>query len=522
MKVIVVGGTGFLGRQVTAALLEAGHGVLLLARGTRVAGTPAGVEVVPCDVGAGPVPLEPLRGSDALVNLAGIKREEGTQTFARVHVDATRHLLAAAGALGLRRFVHVSVAGSRPDARSGYHDTKWRAEELVRASGLNFTILKPAVIYGPGDDMVTHLVKMIRFAPIFPVVGKGDSILQPVHVRDVARAVVGAIERDQAVGQTYEIAGPKRMTLREVVRTVAEGTSLTLWIVNTPVWFQRGAVRVMNAVTRHPLSTPAQLQMLIDGLYGDPGPAQRDLGVAPGPFTADEVRPLTEPIPPLFGFSLRLVPGMQQAAWLDRRRASFGRMLLFASLAVGLLNVLSLLIPNVWYRMSAFYLALAPAAVLGLPLGWRELLAPRVKHLAAGVAAAVVLYLLAGGVYLALSAWFPALTSEAAGLYAWKEQSPLALAVPLLACVIVPGEEIVWRGAVTLPAAARWGPWWGCLVAAAAFSAAHLAFGSPLLLLAAAEVGFFWNWLVVKTRSLVPALLCHLLWDLTVLLWLPY
>jgi membrane protease YdiL (CAAX protease family) len=160
--------------------------------------------------------------------------------------------------------------------------------------------------------------------------------------------------------------------------------------------------------------------------------------------------------------------------------------------------------------------------VVGLPLGWRELLAPRVKHLVAGVAAAVVLYVLAGCVFLSLASWFPALASETAALYGWKDQLPLALAVALLVCVIVPGEEIVWRGAVTLPAAARWGPWRGCLVGAAAFSAAHLAFGSPLLLLAAAGAGFFWGGLVVKTRSLVPVLVCHLLWDLTVLFWLPY
>ena len=522
MKVIVVGGTGFLGRQVTAALLAAGHSVLLLARGTRAPGTAEGVEVVPCDVGAGPIPLEPLRGCAALVNLVGIKREAGTQTFVRVHVDATRNLLAAAKALGLRRFVHVSVAGSRPDARSGYHHTKWQAEELVRASGLNFTILKPAVIYGPGDDMVTHLVKMIRFVPIFPVVGQGDSILQPIHVRDVALAVVRALERDQAVGQTYDIVGPKRMILREVVRTVAEGTSLNLWIVNTPIWFQRLAVRLMNAVFRNPLSTPAQLQMLIDGLYGDPEPAKADLGVEPTPFTADEVGALAVPIPSLFGFSLRLTASREQAASLDRRQPAFGRILLFVALAVVLLNVLSLLIPNVWYRMTAYYLALIPTAAIGLPLGWRELLAPRGKHLAAGVVAAVVLYLLAGGVFLSLAAWFPALASETGAIYAWKDQLSLALALLLLVCVIVPGEEIVWRGAATLPAAARWGPWRGCLFGAVAFSAAHLAFGSPLVLLAAAGAGFFWSWLVVKTRSLVPALVCHLLWDLTLLFWLPY
>ncbi len=192
MKVIVAGGTGFLGRHVTAALLATGHRVLLLSRGTREVPCAEGVEIVPCDVGAGPIPLEPLGGHDALVNLVGIKREEGMQTFARVHVEATRHLLAAAKALSLRRFVHVSVVCSRSDSRSGYHNTKWLAEQLVRASDLDFTILKPGVIYGPGDDMVTHLVKMIRFAPIFPIVGRGESILQPVHVRDVALAALRA------------------------------------------------------------------------------------------------------------------------------------------------------------------------------------------------------------------------------------------------------------------------------------------------------------------------------------------
>lgn len=307
MKVIVAGGTGFLGRHVTATLCAAGCRVTVLARGTRVTAPAEGVEFVPCDVGVGPIPIELLRGSDALINLVGIKRKEGEQTFARVHVVATRHLLAAAKALGLRRFVHVSVVCSRPDTRSGYHDTKWQAEQLVRGSGLDFTILKPAVIYGPGDDMVTHLVKMIRFAPVFPVVGRGNSILQPVHVRDVALAAVRALERDQAIGKTYDVVGPTRMTLREVVGTVAEGTGLNLWIVNTPVGIQRIAVWLMNAVMRNPLSTPAQLQMLLDGLYGDPAPAEADLGIEPTPFTAEIARDLAAPIPSLFGFTLRLL-----------------------------------------------------------------------------------------------------------------------------------------------------------------------------------------------------------------------
>ena len=288
--------------------------MLLLARGTRTARAADGAELLQADVGSDALPLKAMRGCDALVNLIGIKREQGTQTFERAHVEATRHLIEAAQELGIRRYVHISVVCSRPDPRSAYHDTKWRAEELIRSGGLDYTILKPGVIYGPGDDMVTHLVKMIRFAPVFPVVGRGDSLPQPVHASDVAAAVVGALANDRSIGKTYDVVGPERLTLRAVVETVARGLGLRLRVVGTPIWFQRAAVGLMNAPSRPPLSTPAQLQMLIDGLSGDPAPARAELGVEPRPFTMDEVRRLAGPIPSLLGVSLRLVGRSKHAA----------------------------------------------------------------------------------------------------------------------------------------------------------------------------------------------------------------
>ena len=271
MRVAIAGGSGFVGRHVVEALRARGHVVIVLARGRR--GLPLGAELVPCDLAHEALPVGALDGCDALVNLAGIKREEGTQTFEAVHVEATRRLLAACAEAGVRRFVHLSVVCSRSDPRLPYHDTKWRAEEAVRTSGLDFTVLKPAVIYGPGDDMVTHLVRMIRFAPLFPVVGRGDSILQPVDVRDVAEAVAAALDRPRSIGGTYDVVGPDRLPLAEVVRIVADGIGLNVHIVPTPLPLQRVAVRVMDAVTTQPLSTPAQLQMLVDGLYGDTKPA---------------------------------------------------------------------------------------------------------------------------------------------------------------------------------------------------------------------------------------------------------
>lgn len=309
MQIVVAGGTGFLGRHVVSELAERGHRVVVLSRGAGGGFAHANVDGVACDVSDGDLPLERIRGSDAIVNLIGIKRETSTQSFARVHVDATRHLVEAARETDVRRMIHISVVAARPDQVHAYHDSKWQAEELVRESGLDVTVLRPGVIYGPGDDMITHLVKMIRFCPLFPVVGRGRSQLQPVSGVDVARVVAAAIENQAAIGKTYDVVGPEPMPLGNVVRTVAEGAGLNVWVVPTPIWFQRFGVWLMNRLFSNPLSTPAQLQMLIDGLAGDPVPVARELGIEPAPFTPEVIAAVEAAIPSLFGFSLRFLRG---------------------------------------------------------------------------------------------------------------------------------------------------------------------------------------------------------------------
>jgi uncharacterized protein YbjT (DUF2867 family)/membrane protease YdiL (CAAX protease family) len=518
MRIVVAGGSGFLGRHVVEALQARGHDVLVIARGRQEA--PPGTERLICDLARGPVPVERLRGAGAVINLAGIKREAGRQTFEAVHVAATSRLIAGGHEAGIRRFVHVSVVCSRPDARSAYHDTKWRAEQAVRGSGLEFTILKPGVIYGSGDDMVTHLVRMIRFAPVFPIVGAGASLLQPVDVRDVAEAVAAALDRPRSIGGTYDVVGPDSMTLGEVVRTVAQGAGLPLRILPTPVPLMRAAVRLMDGLTSAPLSTPAQLQMLIDGLTGDPRPARRDLGLAPRPFTAESVRALEGGIGPLFGFSLRMVGDRAHSEWLARWRYGFVPALTLAGLALTLQVVLGRAVPNVWYRMAAAGLVLSTAALAGVRIGWRELARIRARHLVLGVAAAGLLYV-TGLVVAVLAAKVPSLAAQMARVYGWKSDVPASLAVPLVLMIVL-AEEIVWRNAVTLPLAARLGPWRGVLAGAAAFAAAHVPMGVPLLVGAALGAGAFWGALVVRTRSAVPAFVSHALWDLAVLFWLPY
>ncbi len=479
MHVLVAGGTGFIGRHVAAELEERGHRVTVLSRRS-----PA-----------------PLRG-DAVVNLVGIKREDGDQTFERVHVDFLRSLLAS----GIRRIVHVSVVCARPDSSSPYHDTKWRAEEILRASGLDWTILRPGVVWGRGDDLVTHLVKMVRASAVFPVVGWGTSLLQPVDVRDVAEAVAAALERPAAIGRTYDLVGPERLALRDVVRRVTDACSLPLWILPTPVWVQR------LAITAVPLASPAQLRMLVDGLVGDPDPARRELGIEPRPFTRDAVAELAGPIEP--PASARLVSHRLQADDLRTRRGAFAAALVFALPALVMIELL-MSIPNLWHRMAVNHLLLVPAALLAVPVGWRALLRPRFAHIAVGLCAAAIL---TAGTWAVL-ALAPSLAAATAPLRAWAGLLSLPATIALLV-FIVAGEEIVWRGAIGLPLAARLGPWAGSAFAAIAFAAAHLPLRMPVLVLAALGAGFFWSLLAVKTRTLVVPFVCHLAWD-AALLWGP-
>jgi uncharacterized protein YbjT (DUF2867 family)/membrane protease YdiL (CAAX protease family) len=516
MLIAVAGGSGFVGRHVLEALRSRGHQLLAVDRGRRP--RPAGVDHVACDLAGQDPPPEALRGVAAVVNLVGIKRPAQGVGFVGAHVDATARLIAAARAAGVRRFVHVSVVCSRRDATLPYHDSKWKAEELVRRSGLRFTILRPGVIFGRGDDMVTHLVRMIRSAPVFPIVGRGDALLQPVHVEDVAAAVVAALERPRAVRRTYDVVGARALSLREVVETVARAAGLPLFIVPTPLALMRPVVTAWSALSAGALSTPSQLRMLQDGMTGDGEPARRDLGLEPRAFDEEAVRGLAPDIGPLWGLSVRLSPHAQPES--PEQAAGTRGPWVVALTSLLLLPLLGRWIDNVWYRMALNAAVLVPLALVAVPLPWTRLFRPSLRLVAIGAAAAVLLYA-AGAVVAHVLAAFPATAAQMAAVYGWRAAVPPAQALPLLLWIVL-GEEIVWRTALTLSLAARWGAGRALILSALVFAGAHVSLDQPLLLGAALGAGAYWSAMVLRWRSAVPALVSHALWDVAVLFVWPY
>jgi len=157
---------------------------------------------------------------------------------------------------------------------------------------LDWTLLKPGVVYGRGDNMLGHLTQMIGLTRFFPIVGWGRSLLQPVCVLDVAAAISACVQKPETIGRTFDVVGPAPLELQKIVRTVAEAMGEPVVILPTPYHLMKPAVHAMGWVMREPLSTPAQLQMLREGMTGDVEPMRGELGVEPREFTAENMRGL--------------------------------------------------------------------------------------------------------------------------------------------------------------------------------------------------------------------------------------
>jgi uncharacterized protein YbjT (DUF2867 family) len=223
MKVLITGASGFVGRAVSEAVIREGHSVRRMARGIRL--QDAGTDWVKGSVLCPEDLRQALDGCDAVVHLVGIIGEVGDQTFERVHHEATLRVVEAALACGVRRMVHMSALGTRPNAISRYHQTKWAAEEVVRSSGLAWTVFRPSLIYGPGDGFVGLFTRMSRWSPVLPVIGRGTSMLQPVAVECVAQAFARALASKAAGGTLRKLPLLSRLLAKEAKRPLPAGRS---------------------------------------------------------------------------------------------------------------------------------------------------------------------------------------------------------------------------------------------------------------------------------------------------------
>ena len=283
MLIAVTGANGFVGRHVTALLAQRGHQIRALVRrsGRERALDGLAIERMAGDLGDAAGLTALTRGADVVVHLVGIIVEAGAATFEAVHVEGTRRLLTAARAAAVRRFVHMSAVGARDDPRATrYHRTKWRAEELVRGSGLSHAIFRPSIISGPENQPIRTLARLHRWSPVVPVFGDGRFPTQPVWIGDVALAFALAAERS-ALGGAFELGGPAAVTYEEFVRAIGRAAGHPRPLAHVPLAVARVAAAALGlAGPLAPLTTD-QLQMLVEGSATPANALESVFGIRP-------------------------------------------------------------------------------------------------------------------------------------------------------------------------------------------------------------------------------------------------
>ena len=291
MRVLVTGATGFVGREVVRQVHEAGHSIRMLARrrnspSAEEAIARYGVEVHPGDVRKAVSLDGALNGMEAVIHLVGIISEVGDSTFENVHMRGTGNIVTAARQAGARRFVHMSALGTRPNAASRYHQTKWAAEELVRHSGLDYTIFRPSLIYGPRDQFINLFARMIRLSPVVPLLGSPNARFQPVPVEAVAAAFTRSLSQPKSVGQTYDLCGPDALTLSEIVDQIMGVLQRRRLKLQVPLGLARCQAALLEFIFRSllrkaPPLNRDQLIMLQEDTVGNPQPANELFGLKP-------------------------------------------------------------------------------------------------------------------------------------------------------------------------------------------------------------------------------------------------
>jgi uncharacterized protein YbjT (DUF2867 family) len=308
MRIAITGGTGFIGSHLAQRLISEGHEVVLLARKRKsIAVESATMTFVSNDLSDPAILATAFAGCDAIAHCAGINREIGEQTYQKVHVEATRNVVKAAQRAGVKKIALMSFLRARPNCSSPYHESKWAAEEIVRDSGLDYTIIKAGMVYGLGDHMLDHLSHALHTFPFFAMVGFKEKGIRPLAIDDLVDVLRASLTENRLSRSTVAITGAEELYLSEAVRRVARVTGNKIRMFRAPIWFHLVFAGFWELTMKVPLVARAQVRILSEGVVEPAGPCDllpadllptrrftddqiRDGLPEPGPFTLRDLR----------------------------------------------------------------------------------------------------------------------------------------------------------------------------------------------------------------------------------------
>ncbi|MGI9089965.1 MAG: complex I NDUFA9 subunit family protein [Gemmatimonadaceae bacterium] len=291
--VAVTGASGFIGTHLCRALIQMGWSIRALVHNPVKAATR--LAHLPVDIRAGDIRdadfvRSALDGATAVVHLAAVAIERGDLTYEGINAAATRTVLDAATLAGVKRFVHMSQNGS--DSRSPFRflRSKGEAQDMVVASALRWTVLRPSVIFGPEDEFANVIARLVRLTPVvLPLPDDGRAIFQPIFVDDVARVIVKALQDDSTIAQIYPLGGPVPLTLYQMAERILIAMRADRKIVGVPITLVKPAVAALERVLPNPPVTTGLLDLLsVDNAVPDNTIASV-FGVQPTPFAPEEL-----------------------------------------------------------------------------------------------------------------------------------------------------------------------------------------------------------------------------------------
>lgn len=287
MEIAVIGATGFVGRHLVAHLQAQGHRVRAISRsGRRLPEWTDAVEARAADVETGAGLEESLAGVDGAVHLVAIPRESRGRTLEAINVGGVRHAVEAASAAGVRRFVHLSALGVIDDPRLEFLSSKWRGEQVVRSSGLDWVILRPSLLFGEGDGFFSLIETTLKWwSPgVVAIPGDGSARFQPLSVDDLAAAIERCLVDPERSGEVYELGGPDYLSYREIVDRVMAVTGRRRIKVSMPIPIISAVTAVTDRVLPIFPVSHDQIRSLGRPNYTGLGAFEEAFGFAPRPF----------------------------------------------------------------------------------------------------------------------------------------------------------------------------------------------------------------------------------------------
>jgi uncharacterized protein YbjT (DUF2867 family) len=272
--IVIIGGTGFVGRALVARLQQDGHHIKLLSRNLNahlLRLLPPGVDLINTDVHSQAALEKHFRGADAVINLVGILNESGDngRGFHRVHVELTQKIIAACGAAGVKRLLQMSSLNAGR-GESYYLKSRGQAEAAVKQSDLQWTIFQPSVIFGVGDGLFTRFAQLLRLAPVMPLARAGTKFA-PVFIGDVVQAMRQSLEDKSTVREVYELYGSEVFTLKQIVHMTAKQLGIHALVIPLPNILGRLQGFAFDFVPGKPFSSDNYRSLLTDSVGGVDG-----------------------------------------------------------------------------------------------------------------------------------------------------------------------------------------------------------------------------------------------------------